>query len=483
MMKKKLALFCSHLAHLDPRIEWMADSLSKNYEVTIYSYVSYFPAGFDESSLKDLLKSESIYNNHNVELLFPRKLDLQAVESHFYARVNKILTDRKKELFSEFIKNLIVSGVLIDEAEQIKPQNISITSKIIDKLRFLFSFKVSLGAKLLWIKTFTKKMLTGQIQATGIPLFADMHDETRPYFAHFAKGLFCFEKNSNFSCIKYDKVYCADLDALLIGVLSKLERGIPLIYDAHEIYWASKFGASASFENIMREFEKLLIPYIDNFITVSPQIKQYYVNENKGLLKHCLSIPNACPLPKDANNTIVFLFQGSFSKGRGIEALIEIWNVLSSKRAHLVLRGPCDRQYLLSLKKLAGDNWNKTIFYKLPVKESELIEYAKDADVGLIPYPPTTLCQQFCSPNKLGQYMQAGCAILASNTEYVSEVIADAKAGLVYEYNSHDDLKDKIEYLINNPDTLRSYQFNAENYAEKYFNWDCLEKEMLDYIE
>jgi hypothetical protein len=70
----------------------------------------------------------------------------------------------------------------------------------------------------------------------------------------------------------FDVVHCNDLDTLPLGFLLKKLHSKPLVYDAHEIY-----GYMVSIPCLLF-FERLLIGFVDVFITVSDPLKSFYNN-------------------------------------------------------------------------------------------------------------------------------------------------------------------------------------------------------------
>ena len=55
-----------------------------------------------------------------------------------------------------------------------------------------------------------------------------------------------------------------------------------------------------------------------------------------------------------------------------------------------------------------------------PVKEDDINHTVAQYDIGIVPYlPQVTLNHPYCCPNKFGQYLAAGMAIMSSDTENI----------------------------------------------------------------
>jgi glycosyltransferase involved in cell wall biosynthesis len=175
-----------------------------------------------------------------------------------------------------------------------------------------------------------------------------------------------------------------------------------------------------------------------------------------------------------ADKTCVFLFQGGFARGRGIELLIAAWSEVSED-AHLVLRGPLGefRDRMIALARQAG-LLDRRIFFPPPVDESQMIAAAAEADVGLVPYEPQGANHQHCCPNKVSQYMAAGLAILANDTSFVREVVEAAGAGLVVDFRSRQALVEAVNRLAADASLRRTHAEDARRYFGETFHWEAL---------
>lgn len=134
---------------------------------------------------------------------------------------------------------------------------------------------------------------------------------------------------------KFDVIHCHDLPDLPIGVIIKIIKKAPLIYDAHEIYWIMDSLRYPKFISIMQKIgEFVLIKWVDVLITVGEKRLQYYQPHFK---KEIFIVGNYYDpqerdpdlftkfrqkhsIPKDA---FVVTYAGTLSNIRGIDILIE----------------------------------------------------------------------------------------------------------------------------------------------------------------
>jgi glycosyltransferase involved in cell wall biosynthesis len=178
-----------------------------------------------------------------------------------------------------------------------------------------------------------------------------------------------------------------------------------------------------------------------------------------------------------------FLVQGNVSMGRGFDELLYCWSQLEDDRAVLVLRCPENPYFEELLEKYDPLIRTGMVLIAEPVKESQLVEAASFADVGIIPYGGPSLNHVYACPNKLSQYMQAGLAILHhADQEYVSQVIQLHRCGLSYNPANPETLKKAVRQLIDNPLELATLKRNAYRAARSEFNWQVQSKPYLDSI-
>jgi glycosyltransferase involved in cell wall biosynthesis len=108
---------------------------------------------------------------------------------------------------------------------------------------------------------------------------------------------------------------------------------------------------------------------------------------------------------------------------------------------------------------------------------SELISTAAEADVGLIPYLPTNLCNYFASPNKLFEYILAGLPVVASNIPFMRKVILKNDIGALFDARDPQSIADAINQSTRDH-VLRRQRANLPSVAAKY-NWDIESKNLL----
>lgn len=285
-------------------------------------------------------------------------------------------------------------------------------------------------------------------------------------------------------------IICHDIYALRAAVKLKKLFGCPIIYDSHELWPAADLQALPWERKVTEIVERKLIKHADTVITVTPQIARHL--EKIYGIEHVLSVPNAEPLAntnvRKVNKTCTFplrfLLQGNVSVGRGFDELLYCWSHVEDNRAVLILRCPENQFYQELRQRHASLIRNGRVIIAEPVIESQLIDAASAADVGVIPYGRPSLNHLYACPNKLSQYMQAGLAILHNADEqYVSDVVKQYRCGLNYDPSNPETLRNAVQWFIDNPQELANFKKNASFYAETDFNWKIQSKPYFEAIK
>ena len=223
-------------------------------------------------------------------------------------------------------------------------------------------------------------------------------------------------------------VHCHDTLVLPIGYFIKRIKKCKLFYDAHELE-SNKNGQSKLMSWGTLFIEKKCWKSIDLLISVSKSILDWY-EKHLGLKKSIL-ILNSPEIKKSdlllnkispnkgnyfhkefniQNSTLIFLYLGFLTKGRGIEKIIDAFDS-DQINSHVVFVGYGNmKDYILKASKNNGK-----IHYHEAVKHDEVVKISRDADIGLCLIEKISLSDYYCLPNKLFEYAFSGLPVLASD--------------------------------------------------------------------
>ena len=297
---------------------------------------------------------------------------------------------------------------------------------------------------------------------------------------HRWKLFFLFAKNAKDA----DIVHCNDLYTLPMGVIVKkiYNKNAKIVYDAHE--FETEVAGLSRWKKVVRKvMERVFIRYADRIITVSDSIANEYAKmygiqkpklvlntpvyqeiEKKDLFRERFSI---------RKDQVIFLYQGGFSKGRGIETLIEAFKSLKDDKSVIVFMGYGVLEDMV--KKAAKES--DSIYYHEAVSPKILLDYTSSADFGILFNENSCLNHYYCSPNKMFEYLMAEIPVIVSNLYEMKRLVESNKIGVVAKENSAEGLKDAIKEIVK---LDRRELEESIKKVKKVYNWEEQEKVLLD---
>ncbi len=171
-----------------------------------------------------------------------------------------------------------------------------------------------------------------------------------------------------------------------------------------------------------------------------------------------------------AAETRVVLYQGGFSRERGIEQLIVA--IPSVDSAVLVLLGYGVLQS--DLERRAADPALAGRVRILPaVPPDELLAWVASADVVAMPIQPSTLNHRLTTPNKLFEAMAAGVPVVASDLPGMAGIVRESGAGELVDPTDPADIARAISRILDAPPEDRdAYGRRALAAAHETYNWE-----------
>lgn len=286
----------------------------------------------------------------------------------------------------------------------------------------------------------------------------------------------------------FDAIVAADMGTLPAALALAEEYGAKVVYDAHE-FWPRSVMEFRHWEvEFWSAFDRNLAERADLRVTVSPQLAEIMAREygcDFLSLPNCVSRSSVSPIDLDAalqrltaREHVAFIFLGVFTTGRGIEDLIAAWRHVD-RRGLLVLQGP-EGSFRSDMIELARGHGmlEERVFFPPAVDTAELIDAARQADVGIIPYAPSSINNRYCSPNKLSQYMAAGLPIVANETEFVKSIILESGAGTTVDFKDQQAFASVINQLIDDRRQITEMSRRAYRYFNEKFNWEVASTEL-----
>jgi len=220
----------------------------------------------------------------------------------------------------------------------------------------------------------------------------------------------------------------------------------------------------SSFEYIFQQTFFPFDKYFDTIIAVSHFSQQKHL-ESKKFNWDIKQLYNFFPdLKLTKPNTFkgnYMLFLGRLSEEKGIETLIEAWQ-LSKIKDILKVVGTGEL-----LEKYKSKYYNNIEFLGFK-KGDGLINLIRNASFIVIPSEV-----QENNPLTIVESYAFGKPVIASNVGGIPEIVLDNKTGFIFEMGSVENLSEKIKLAEKiNPEEYLQMSQNARNFAEEHFDED-----------
>ena len=165
-------------------------------------------------------------------------------------------------------------------------------------------------------------------------------------------------------------------------------------------------------------------------------------------------------------------FSQTIGPGRGLEILFQALPYLQTP-IEIHLRGHYPETAQQWLQQQVTDEWHDRIFIHPTVPNSELLSRIAEHDIGLALEQPHIPSRNLTITNKFFQYLQAGLAIIATETAGQKEIFQQCPeiGQLLHNYHPTT-LAQAIENLLKNPEKLAITKAAALQAAQNKFCWE-----------
>ncbi|MGJ0302843.1 glycosyltransferase family 4 protein [Aliarcobacter cryaerophilus] len=269
---------------------------------------------------------------------------------------------------------------------------------------------------------------------------------------------------------------------LPLGIFLKYLFKAKLVYDTHELETETN-GSMGLRKKLAKFMEKTLIKNCDLIFVVSENIADWYANEYD--IQRPVVVKNAPRLldSKKNNhfrenlsikdNSIIVLYQGGLSKGRGVDLLLECFKQRNDDKVVIVFMGYGEIEEDIKIASKERNN----IFFHPAVDPDIVLEYTSSADIGISFIENTCLSYYYCLPNKLFEYAMAGLPVIVSNMKEMRELVEKYDMGIIVEDDKVNSMNKAIDKIVQSD--IKQMKQNARRCAEEN-SWEVQEIKMID---
>lgn len=284
---------------------------------------------------------------------------------------------------------------------------------------------------------------------------------------------------------KADVLFANDLDTLLPNYLVSKIKGIPLIYDSHEIFCeVPELQANPSKKKIWEKLEARIVPKLKYCVTVNQSIVNYFTDKYKVPFIFVRNIPDYTKIVTLKSRTnldlpigkkIIILQGAGINVQRGAEELVEAFKYLDDAYFLLIVgSGDVIQQLKESVVKFSLQNKVKFID---KISASELRHYTSNSNLGVTIDKDSNMNYHFSLPNKVFDYMHAGIPVLATRLPEIENLVNRYHIGTFIENHEPQHIAQQISYFLNSDEYLK-YKSNTVIAAIEN-NWQTEKQKLI----
>jgi len=308
-----------------------------------------------------------------------------------------------------------------------------------------------------------------EVKRRGIPIVFTLHD----YWLMCPQGqLF---KNNNFVCEAKNYAECVDCILYLLSIekhalkaYHQLRKFLPetLFQIIKNIYLSCcrmEFLFRDKITGLLKArtaYMKNICTKVDLFICPSLFLRKKFIDfgipENKIVyLTYGFHSDNLKKFEKSLSNKIRFGFVGNLLPAKGVHILIESFNKIKNDNAELRIYGGVSSykgilaNYLKYLKKITK---NKNIRFMGSFENDKIANIFAEIDILVVP----SIWYEN-SPLVIQEAFIARTPVIASRIGGIPELVNDGMNGLLFNPGDANDLKEKMQYIIQNKGAIEKF--------------------------
>ncbi|MES2807887.1 MAG: glycosyltransferase [Bacteroidota bacterium] len=279
-----------------------------------------------------------------------------------------------------------------------------------------------------------------------------------------------------------------NLGALPAVVAAAETHNKPCGFDAEDFH-RNETSDDANNADVMLKshIEDKYLPRLSYFSTSSQQIaaayKQLYPALNPVVLLNVFPSDNSVADKRVSTGPLKLLwFSQTIGANRGLQDAVEALQLLNKLNFELHILGSKLHSNAAFINYLSNSGIN--LKFHEPVPPQQLITFATQFDIGLALEPGFAVNNNLALSNKIFTYMQAGLAIIASDTAAQQDMLSkNPTIGYVYPKGNATALAAILSDYDNNRQQLAHNQTQALRLARDQYNWETESKKFLAVVE
>ncbi len=322
-------------------------------------------------------------------------------------------------------------------------------------------------------------LLVGRIKDDSVPLVNQVFEQHRLNCWFDSGKLFYIEYNIRLLFYllfkRADAFSAVDLDTLIACALAAKVRSKKLVFDAHEYFEeVPELDHRPLTKRIWQMVGRLFIPQADLAYTVNRALADIFSQKHNRLFEVIRNVPYPYPMVKHltAEAKPVILYQGTLSKGRGLEQLIEAMVYLD---IDCWIAGEGDLSGFLR-NRVQDLELKRKVKFLGYVEPDQLKHLTAKATIGYNVMENTGLSCYYSLANKFFDYIQAEVPQICAPFPEYEHINRKFEVALLTPCTTADVVK-SISLLLSEPVLYDKLQQSCVR-AKRTFNWETEDEKL-----
>ncbi len=240
-----------------------------------------------------------------------------------------------------------------------------------------------------------------------------------------------------------------DLDTLPASFMASRIRGVPLIYDSHELFTqVPELIHRKAVQSVWFWIERRLVPKLRHAVTVNYSIATIYRRLYGTRFKVVRNVPEKLEFsPREENpaKKQMIIYQGALNVGRGLELMIDAMQHL--EHVLFVVVGSGDIETELK-RRVIQKELSDRVEFRGRILPEDLRTLTLSADLGISLEEDLGLNYRYSLPNKIFDYIQCRVPVLCSALPEMSRIVNSFGVGISSKERSPEKLAVLIRYML-----------------------------------
>lgn len=279
-------------------------------------------------------------------------------------------------------------------------------------------------------------------------------------------------------CVRgYDVVHIHAEGPAFFSFLPKW-MGKKVVVTVHGLDWSREKWKQGFASKFIRQGERNAVRWADEIIVLSKAVQDYFLDTYG---RQTRLIPNGVTRPGKVAPDLIrkefglegqdyILFLGRLVPEKGLRYLIEAFRKVDTSKKLVIAGGSSDTDSFLQEIRTMAEGDERILFTGF-VQGRLLEELYSNAYLYTLPSDLEGM------PLSLLEAMSYGNCCLVSDIPECADVVEDK--GVVFRHSNVEDLREKLQSLCDDADTVRNLQAQAVDYICGKYSWDDVVKETL----